>query len=368
MENSKKETIINNITAEIEKIKKNDFSFLFFVIDTKGTPNGHVEYVYETALALKELGYNVKMIHGESEFVGVESWLGEKYATLPHFNIETDGVTISPSDFLIIPEIYANVMHKTFEKHLPCKRIALLSNFNYLTEIIQPGATWLDYNIRECITTTKEHSNHLKELFPEVETQVVRPYINELYYNDDTAKKLIINIIADKKTDVNKIVKEFFWKYPMYKWVGFRDVRGIAREEFSEALREAFATVWVDDDTNFGASALEAMACGNIVIGKIPQDVPEWMSENDNLENNGVWFYNMHDVHEIIANVVQSFIHNNVPDVLYKNADDSVSKYRKEQFVNDIKTVYIEHFVAQRIKDLEEYLSVTKNNFNEENV
>ena len=361
MENKDKKTIIENISTEIKKLDEKKFNFLFFVIDTKGTPNGSVAYTYETAYALKEMGYNVKMLHGESEFVGVASWLGEKYAQLPHFNIESDGVAISPSDFLLIPEIYANVMHKTYEKKLPCKRIALLTNFNYLTEIIQPGATWKDYGINECITTTNVLAERIKEVFPSINVDIVKPCITEEFKNTLDSKKLIINIVADNKTDVNKIVKEFFWKYPMYKWVGFRDVRGISHEEFANALNESFATVWVDEKTDFGYSAIEAMACGNVVIGKIPENAPEWIMNGENINDNAVWFYNTRDVHDIIANVVQAFLHNNIPSEIYENANKTVSEYSYDNFTNSIKNVYIEKYVNERLSELHNALAIIKN-------
>lgn len=360
METKDKKTIMNNLSTEIKKLEDGKFNFMFFVIDTKGTPNGQLAYIYETALTLKEMGYSVKMLHGESEFVGVSSWLGEKYGELPHFNIETDGVAISPSDFLFIPEIYANVMHKTFEKKLPCKRIVLLTNFNYLTEIIQPGATWRDYGINDCVTTTNVLSDRVKELFPSLNVDIVKPCITDEFKNTINSKKLIINVVAENKSDVNKVVKEFFLKYPMYKWVGFRDVRGISHEEFANALNEAFATVWVDEKTDFGFSPIEAMACGNIVIGKIPENAPEWVMDGDKINDNAVWFYNLRDVHEIIANVVQAFLHDAIPNELYENAKKTVAEYSTENFKNNVKNVYIEKFVNERLKDFKEALALLK--------
>ena len=66
------------------------------------------------------------MIHNEKDFIGVGDWLGEEYANLPHANVEKENVSISASDFLFIPEIFANVMMQT--KKLPCKRVILVQN------------------------------------------------------------------------------------------------------------------------------------------------------------------------------------------------------------------------------------------------
>lgn len=362
MEKNNKETIINNLTKEIKKLNDKDFNFLFFVVDSKGHCNGSVSYIYETALTLSEMGYNVKMLHGEKEFVGVQSWLGEKYASLPHFNIETDGVAISPSDFLIIPEIYSNVMYKTFEKNLPCKRIALLSNFDYLVDVIPPGATWMDYNIHDCIVATNSLEKRINEVFPLIKTHIVRPCISDSFSNKTKAKKMMFNIVANDRMDIDRIVKEFFWKFPMFKWVGFRDVRDLPREDFAKALDESFATIWVDDHTNFGYSALEAMKSGNIVIGKLPENNPDWMYDEENIKDNGVWFYKMSDIHDIIANVVQSFIHNRIPSEIYDNANKTVEYYNKENFTTNVEDVYVKHFVVKRMEELTNALNALKNN------
>lgn len=363
MEKNKKDNIIDNITKEISKLENHEFTFFFFVIDSKGQSNGSVAYAYETALALSEMGYNVKMLHGEKEFVGVESWLGEKYSSLPHFNIEKDGVAISPSDFLIIPEIYSNVMYKTFEKNLPCKRIALLSNFDYLLDLIQPGATWMDYGIHECIASTNSLEQRIKDVFPLINTHVVRPCVSDSFANKTKAKKLMFNVVANDRMDVDRIVKEFFWKYPMYKWVGFRDVRNLPRENFAKALDEAFATIWVDTHTDFGYSALEAMKSGNIVIGKLPENNPDWMFESEDIKDNGIWFYKMSDIHDIIANVVHSFIHNGIPSELYEKEKDTVEYYSKKNFTSDVRDVYVDYFVTKRIEELTDALNTYKNNF-----
>ena len=95
---------VKELEEAIEKIENKESNLYFFVYDTKGVPAGSLAYIYETALYLYEKGYNVKMVHAEKEdFVGVRSWLGDKYADLPHFNNGTDKLTVGPADFIFIP-------------------------------------------------------------------------------------------------------------------------------------------------------------------------------------------------------------------------------------------------------------------------
>lgn len=354
---------VEKIEKALDNLNNKKFSVMFFVIDSKGAPTGSLAYIYETAKQLKDAGYNVKLLHAESDFVGVESWLGSEYSSLPHFNIEKDQaqVTIGPDDFLFIPEIYANVMSKT--KDAPCKRVAILQNFGYLTEVIPMGASWDDLKIRDCITTSESLKNRLHSVFPEVRTRIVSPSIPS-YFKKEGEKKLLINVVAKNQSELNGILKPFYWKYPQYKWVAFRNVANLPRKDFAKALQEGFATLWLDTTTDFGYSALESMACGSIVIGKIPETPPEWMNKNGGIANNGLWFYNNLDAQDAIASAIQSFITETIPEDIYKEMEYVVSQYSEEKQSAEIKSVY-EDIFENRKKELEIALSVFKNKENE---
>lgn len=359
MDKNKELEVIKKLETELSKLEKNEFKVFFFIIDSKGNPSGSLEYIYETAYQLHELGYNIQMLHNEKEFVGVSEWLGEKYASLPHANIEDDKINISPSDFLIIPEIFSNVMAQT--KKLPCKRIALLQNFNYLTEFMPVGATWDDLGIYDVITTSSKLESMIKEVFPSIRSHIVRPSIKPIFRENVEPKKLIVNIVAKNQSDVNRIVKPFYWKAPIYKWVTFRDLRGLSKEEFANALRESPITVWVDTETFFGYSPLEAMKCGNIVIGKIPEVIPEWMENGDDLKDNGLWFSEMKNVHLLIANVIRAWIYDEIPDTIYKNMEEMKNAYSVEEQIQDIKKVYISELFHQRKNEINILLTQLKN-------
>ena len=105
------------------------------------------------------------MLHQEKaeEFVGVGEWLGEEYSSLRHSDINKEEVSVSPSDILFIPDIFSNVMEAT--KELPCKRIAIVQNTDFITEIIPLGKQWGDFGILEAIVNTKEQEKNIKRLF-----------------------------------------------------------------------------------------------------------------------------------------------------------------------------------------------------------
>lgn len=355
---------IETITKEIQKLKDKTFKVFFFVYDTKEMPSGSLTYIYQTASYLKELGYDVQMLYTEEDFKTPETWLNNIDITqLPHVNIQKDKIEVSASDFLFIPELFADVMAKT--KEMPCKRVAILQNYDFMTELIPVGASWSTLKINDCVTTSKYLGDRLNEVFKNVKVNVVRPCIEDTFDEDDVDKKLIVNIISKDQNDLNAIVKPFKWKYPMYGFVPFRYINGQDKETFANLLKESVITVWNDPFTDFGVSALEAMACGNIIIGKIPEGEPEWLIENGNIKDNGVWYYNTKDVHALIASVVQTFMKDSLPETVLKEMKNTVKKYRKDKQRKDIEDVYVNTLFENRIKELQEVLDYLNHNNNE---
>lgn len=356
---NKIENAVAKLATEIDKIKNKNFYFYFYVLDTKGNPSGSLSYIYENAYNLKKLGYKVAMLHNEEEFIGVESWMGKEYAELPHFNVEKENVEISASDFLFIPELLTNIMIQT--KNLPCKKIAILQNFNYLTEGVPMGTTWDSLKVRDVIVNTEQMEEKVKEIFPNVRTHVIPPCISKEFEKKQTPKELVVNIVAKNTTDINAIVKPLQWKYPLFRFITFRDVRGLPKSEVAKAFQNSPITVWIDRDTNFGYTPLEAMKCGSIVIGKIPDEIPQWMLDNnDKLKTCGLWFDNMRSMHKLLAQAINSWIHDVIPNELYEEMEKTSEIYSIDNQVKTIESFY-KALVEEREKEIEIILKEINN-------
>lgn len=357
---------IATLENELKRYDDKSFNVYFFTLDSKGNPSATIRYTYQIAYALQEKGYKVTMLHQEQQFVGVAGWLGEKYAAIPHKNVEKENVEINHADFLFIPEIYANVMSQT--KNLPCKRIVLLTNMNYLTEVIPVGVTWFDMGIDEAVTTTKYNENLIKNYFPGVKTHIVPPCIPSMFRKSDKPQDLIINFVAKDPTSINKVIKPFFWKYPIYKWISFRDLRGLPQENFADALREAAFTIVIDDDTNFGTSILEAANSGSLVLAKVPTIITDWMLEEDQktLKKGVIWFDDLRVVPDVIASVVRSWLLDNIPAELGQEAEKLKDLYTKELQDIQIADVFEKTLFEGRQKEMKEALEQFKSQLNKE--
>ena len=365
----KKLKALERVKAEISKIDKKESNVYFFVLDTKGVPSGSLEYIYKLAMITKNAGYNTGLLYQlekDDEFVGVKEWLGDNYANLPHYNVSKEELEITPSDIVFIPEIFSQVMNQT--KKLPCKRVAILQNYNYLLEQMPFAAQWGDFAILDCLANTEYNAELIKDIFPYVKTRVVTPYIDKMFGSTIEPKKMVINIVAKNQSDINKIIKPFYWKFPTFKWVSFRDLRGFPKEAFANSLRDAAATIWVDEDTSFGYSAIEAMKSGSIVIAKVPDTPLEWINSDDDdhtLRNCCVWFDNFNNLHRQIASVVRSWITDNVPQEIEEEAKKVTEKYSEERTTKEFMD-YLNDLFNGRKKELEALIRKVENEDKEE--
>ena len=362
-----KEEMLNIVNDNISKINNKEYKLYFFVLDTKGNPSYPLEYIYRTAYMLHKRGHNVVMLHEEEEFVGVSDWLGEEYANLPHMNVNKENVEISPCDFIFIPDIFANVMLQT--KDLPCKRVVIVQNYGNITEFMPVSQTFESLGIVDVVTTSTINEKGVKSYFPNIRTHIVSPSVMPVFRDSDEPRKLIVNIVSKEQSDANKIVKPFYWKNPLYRWVSFRDLRGLSKSVMAEAMREAAITVWVDDKTDFGVSLLEVVKCGGLVLAKLPERAQEWMIEKNEEEENSfkptssiLWFNDIDEVSNILPQVVRSWTIDQVPTEVYDKQKELYDMFTENIQELEVIEAYEKGIIERRLKDFEETKVEVENN------
>ena len=389
MSNIKDLKAIERIEESIANLKDNNFNIYFFVVDSRNVPNSSLAYIYELAKTLKDKNYNVTMLYQlqgeytEAElykkkkkgkqidpsklFIGVEDWLGKEYASIPHMNISHTQLKVSPADILFIPEAFSSLMFQTYQYKAPCRRVVLLQNFSYVTDFIPFGVEWKNYGIYDVVATTKQQEDLIKSVFPYMRSKILSPVVNSIFRKPIEPKKLAVNIITSDQRITNRIIKTFYWKYPIYKFVSLVDCRNRSREEFAEKLREGAITVWVDNDTPFGHSALEAIACDNILIGKVPEMVPEWMTNEDGTLNDcSVWTYDISTIPDLLANVIGAWMQDNIPAQLTDAMSIANEKYTPDKWNDNVDNIITE-IVDEQIKSFESIKSSIQKNITNEN-
>ena len=354
MEEQKKqvEEQINQVKEVLAKLESKDFNLYFFTLDTKGNPTAGIANIYEHVKILTNLGYRASILHekndyklrGDQEGNGVADWLGEEYASLPHTSIEGQQLNISPADFIIIPEIFANIMDQV--KAFPCKKVVFSQSYDYLLELLPIGKRWnTDYGFTDVITTTERQSNYLKTLFPSIQTHLVPVSIPSYFTDSDKPKIPVVTILTRNQGDAAKIAKSFYLQYPVYKWITFKELRGLPREQFASELSKSCLAVWIDEQSSFGTFPLEAIECNTPVIGKIPNMIPEWMESVDaegnvTIKQNGVWTNTTLNIPELIATYLKVWLEDSVPSDLTEGINESKGLYTSEKQIEVATNVY----------------------------
>ena len=343
---------IGQVNEVLAKLESKDFNLYFFTLDTKGNPTAGIANIYEHVKILNKLGYKASILHekndyklrGDQEGNGVADWLGEEYASLPHTSIEGQQLNISPADFIIIPEIFSNIMDQV--KSFPCKKVVFSQSYDYLLELLPIGKRWnTDYGFTDVITTTERQSNYLKTLFPSIQTHIIPVSIPSYFKDSDKPKIPVVSILTRNQGDAAKIAKSFYLQYPIYKWITFKELRGLPREQFASELAKSCLAVWVDDQSSFGTFPLEAIESNTPVIGKIPNMVPEWMESVDaegnySIKQNGVWSNTTLNIPELIATYLKVWLEDSVPSDLTDGINESKGRYTSEKQVEAATKVY----------------------------
>jgi len=351
------ETLLK-IEKSIENLSNKTNRIYFMVQDTKGNAKAGIRMIYEMAYTLKQNGYNTIIMHEKDDYKGVSSWLGEKYMELPHSSIEKQNLQISPEDFIVIPEIYGYVMEQISK--LSCGKIVLCQAYDNVLETLQPGVSWAQYGFVKCITTNEEQKKYISEMMKNTSFDIIKPYLPEDFKPKEFPSKPIVSIHTREQRDTMKIIKSFYLKYPQYRWITFRDMRGITQKEFATYLQDSFVSIWVDDVSGFGTFPLESMASKTPVIGKVPNMKPEWMSDN-----NGVWTYEMNNIHDILAEFIQNWLEDNINTELYTSGLNTSAQYMNyENFKNEVISLF-DSYIEKRKETFEsqiEKIKVTEEN------
>ena len=128
-------------------------------------------------------------------------------------------------------------------------------------------------------------------------------------------------------------------------------MRGIAQEDFSKFLKDSFVSVWVDNESSFGTYPLESMVSGTPVIGKVPNMIPKWMTED-----NGIWTQNFNEIVDIIANFIQNWLEDNISEKLYDGMTNTISKYTNKEFYTEEVINLFNEYYQKREESLSQQL------------
>ena len=341
---------LSKLEKSIQNMKDKKSRIYFLVQDTKGNAKASVRYIYQMAMSLSKNGYNSIILHEKPDYFGVSNWLDEEYMELPHTAIEGTNLAVSPEDFIIIPEIYGFVMEQIAK--IPCGKIVLCQAYDHIFETLNPGDTWTNLGVFKCITTSENQKEMIDTMVRNMSIEVIKPVISEVFQPQEFPPKTIISVHTREQRDTVNLIKAFYAKYPQYRWITFRDMRGLSEVEFANAMKDSFCSIWIDSTSGFGTFPLESFKMGIPVIGLVPYLQPNWMNEN-----NGIWINNPNMLVDVIADFIQNWLEDNINPEIYEEMKKTVTEFTNiESFESEVVNLF-ETMINTRLTSFEEQLS-----------
>ena len=355
----KDKKVLKRIEEEVGRIKEGKSYVYFFITSTHGIFDETFDYVYKMAYLLKEAGYNVGLIHQDGDKYEPNEWLSSKaFNDIPVYDISKGEVSVGVADLLFVPEVFTSVMGQT--KNLPCKRVAIIQNMTYLTRFMPITSQFGDFGIIDYLTFDESESEWIKSMFPYMKEHIAHTYVDTPFFSNNEYKDMCVNIVSRSEDTVNQIAKQFYWKYPLYKWITFKDMRSLTQEEYAEHVKMSPITIWTDPNADNGIEILEALAGKNIVIARIPEMIPSWFKdENGSLNDAAVWVNSIQEIPEILANLIRMFITDSVPEVVTEAARKKAEEFTRTRSQEEICKV-VSDILSEREKELENIVAQIK--------
>lgn len=339
---------IEKIISNIEN-KQNKF---FFFIPNIQTPNSTMYQIYWNATVLKEMGYEtIILTESDSEYVK-PYFVDSNLMNVKHITV-SNKINIAPEDFLIIPEIFTNVMEQL--KNFNCEKIVLLQSLDYALHALTPGMQWSDFGISKLLTVSEPLKNMVHDFFGEYYR--IKKYdigISDLFKDNNNLKKPIISFVTRNGNDITDVIKLFYLKYPHFRFVTFQELAGLDRETYSNKLKDSFACIWIDNISTFGTVPLECMKAGTIPIGVIPRIEHEYIDDFT-----GIWVYDLFKLPDMIGALLTKYLEDDISVEFYNKMREVSSKYSLENSKQSLMNAYQE-FMNERIQYFKRALELEK--------
>jgi hypothetical protein len=341
---------LEKIEKIISNIENKGIKFYFFMPSIE-TPNSSMYQIYWNASVVKEMGYE-SIILTESDDYKKPYFVDENLMKMKHTRV-TNKISIAPEDFLIIPEIFTNVMEQL--KNFTCEKIVLLQSLDYSLHALTPGIQWSDFGITKILTVSDKLKSMVHDFFGEYYN--IKRYkigISDIFKWKGELKKPIISFISRNGNDITDIIKLFYLKYPHFRFITFQELSGLDRETYAKKLKDSVACLWIDNISTFGTAPLECMKANTVPIALIPRIEHEYIEDYS-----GIWVYEIFKLPDMIASVLTKFLEDEIP-VEFENKMKEISdKYTTEESKESIISVYSE-FIDERLNYFKKLLEMEK--------
>lgn len=173
---------------------------------------------------------------------------------------------ISPSDTVVIPEGFPDLMKGLTAGHL--HKVVIALNLHYIFEALPAGEKWQQYGIGAVITSSEVMANYIRWATGVSKVGVVNTAVNpRLYFPQPEKQKFRIAYMSRKDLHTPHIKKILAARGDTFRNVEFVPLENMPETEYARVLRESVIYLTTSPFEGANLSVLEAMGCGCICVG-----------------------------------------------------------------------------------------------------
>jgi hypothetical protein len=222
-------------------------------------PSGGTRTIYRHVAQLNRKGIDAAIVHRKRGFD--LDWLDIE---VPVVYLD-DSPPITGDDVLVFAEglaPYMKVMHK-----LQATQLVLALNWVTIYPSLPEGESWRDYGIQHVITPSKVVQRFV-EWSMELPTTLIEECVDPgtyAYQPERKQAKISFMTRKDRFGEVlHRILEDKEAVFGGYEWVALLDM---TEQEYAAQLAESAIYLTSGTQEGLHVSVLEAMACGNVVVG-----------------------------------------------------------------------------------------------------
>jgi len=350
----------------IEKLEDGEYTNYFYLPDFD-KESGGMQNAYNHVRAMNRNGFKAVVVHQKEGFC--PEWLKDYYETnedgtikdVPMVYLDSGNMPISMEDTFFIPEGFPQVMENLQKQNAPCKRIVFCQNWYYVLNALKPGEFWDSYGISDCMSITQSQTDYLKMIMPFLNIKTVVGQIDHSTYHKPvlkTDKQLEVAFIPSRDGGVkaHNIIKTFYAMFPHFRFVPFKEIKGLARDDYAKTLTDAAFYVHFDEFSSWGTAPIEAFLSGCLVAGWDGVGGREYMTVDN------MWIVPNGDVMRLalaIGNMIETYVMDNVKPETWDAMEKVTMMYTEEEERDSIIRVHTE-YREERIEEMNKLIEFVK--------
>lgn len=263
-----------------EEITNKEDRYIFYCPDIL-IVNNLVRMIYDMAFYLKKSGYNILILH---EIKGFKcKWIlnekrYEEYKIIPIDYIiqkksskskkDKNSYSFKPSDTLIIPDVFQEILDNILELKL-VQKVVLVSSYLGLGAL-RPGVNYKQLGVSSFIFLERRLMEDYVEMFKEEDNQFLLmdeyPIDKELFNENKNEINEVWPVIAMSNIGNQKLASQvtsiFYNLYPRLSLFSFKIVDRTNYEEYVDSLKHSCIFLILDDTIGFKQIIMESLEMG----------------------------------------------------------------------------------------------------------